>query len=207
MLSSSCHALLCCAWWNRHIYPSAVHWRGEMRIREFGAFTWTPSGCQNWSPTLPSNPGLLRVSTSFFCVGLSGFFFCWYVARFAAIAVRKLFRCFQAFGCCVGVCPHLVRHSVVVVAVSNSQLATCTCSLGTIAVHSRGYCLLAAYLAGVSIRLFESLEPGSVGLILGSVRLCTGELCSCLGRPGVLTVGASVILLSPCLAKKQNVAT
>ncbi len=25
-----------------------------MRIREFGA---TPSGCQNWSPTRPSNPG------------------------------------------------------------------------------------------------------------------------------------------------------
>ena len=29
-----------------------------MGIREFGAFTWTPSGCQNWSPTRPSNPGL-----------------------------------------------------------------------------------------------------------------------------------------------------
>ena len=29
-----------------------------MRIREFGAFTWTPKGCQNWSPTRPSNPGL-----------------------------------------------------------------------------------------------------------------------------------------------------
>ncbi len=29
-----------------------------MRIREFGAFTWTPSGCQTWSPTRPSNPGL-----------------------------------------------------------------------------------------------------------------------------------------------------
>ena len=31
---------------------------GEIRIREFGAFTWTPQGCQNWSPTRPSNPGL-----------------------------------------------------------------------------------------------------------------------------------------------------
>ncbi len=30
----------------------------KMRIREFGAFTWTPYGCQNWSPTRPSNPGL-----------------------------------------------------------------------------------------------------------------------------------------------------
>ncbi len=29
-----------------------------MRIREFGAFTLTPSGSQNWSPTRPSNPGL-----------------------------------------------------------------------------------------------------------------------------------------------------
>jgi hypothetical protein len=29
-----------------------------MRIREFGAFTWTPRGCQHWSPTRPSNPGL-----------------------------------------------------------------------------------------------------------------------------------------------------
>ena len=29
-----------------------------MRIREFEAFTWTPSGSQNWSPTRPSNPGL-----------------------------------------------------------------------------------------------------------------------------------------------------
>ncbi len=29
-----------------------------MRIREFGAFTWTPTGFQNWSPTRPSNPGL-----------------------------------------------------------------------------------------------------------------------------------------------------
>ncbi len=30
---------------------------GEMRIREFGAFTWTPTRCKNWSPTRPSNPG------------------------------------------------------------------------------------------------------------------------------------------------------
>ena len=30
---------------------------GELRIRDFGAFTWTPRGCQNWSPTRPSNPG------------------------------------------------------------------------------------------------------------------------------------------------------
>ncbi len=29
-----------------------------MRIHEFGAFNWTPYGCQNWSPTRPSNPGL-----------------------------------------------------------------------------------------------------------------------------------------------------
>ncbi len=31
---------------------------GGHENREFGAFTWTPSGCQNWSPTRPSNPGL-----------------------------------------------------------------------------------------------------------------------------------------------------
>ncbi len=37
---------------------SPVHWRGGNENREFGAFTWTPSGCQNWSPTRPSNPGL-----------------------------------------------------------------------------------------------------------------------------------------------------
>jgi hypothetical protein len=29
-----------------------------MRIHEFGAFTWAPYGCQTWSPTQPSNPGL-----------------------------------------------------------------------------------------------------------------------------------------------------
>ncbi len=32
-------------------------------MRNCGAFTWTPWGCQNWSPTRPSNP-VLRSSTS-----------------------------------------------------------------------------------------------------------------------------------------------
>ncbi len=44
-----------------------------MRIRKFGAFTWTPKVCQNWSPTRPSNPGLKSSTTPMENKGFPGY--------------------------------------------------------------------------------------------------------------------------------------